>query len=114
MKTINVKTKLIPDIFIHNNTISKITKIDPKFIVKEFDIILHDDLRVNKVILKNGNHPHCNPRTKEYCIPEKLIGKKFNKLIYSFLISSFSIIDAGNCYEIPWGSINYEWGHYGF
>ena len=91
---------------IYRNEIFNIIDIHRKFIVKEF-IVKTVDGNIDSVFLNNP-HPNANPRTGEFCIPNKLRKLTFDKTTISLIRSMITCFNLDDCYFTPWDEIQYE------
>ena len=100
-----VKKKIIPEKLITNKEFYKIKITDNTYIVEEF--IVHIDnktKKIEKIRITKGRHPNCDPKTKDFCIPEFLKEKEFNSESLDIIINVIKLFYFDSSYEKPWYS----------
>jgi hypothetical protein len=100
MREVNVPYKLI-----FKNQIHEITKLDRKFVIKDYKIKTVNG-KIDTVTLQNP-HPNANPRTGEFCIPHRLRMLPLNENTLKMIKSMLCCFNLDDCYFTPWDEIEY-------
>lgn len=103
-----VIVNIIPERIIFKRDLYKITNIDKKYIIKEYTIQTYKN-GFEKLILKSP-HPNAIPKTGEFCIPERLIGKPVDSKL-KFIIETQLLVtyNLDNCYFTPWDELQCQY-----
>jgi len=101
-----IKEVLTPCKLIFGNRIFELTKIDKKFIIKNY-IIKTVDEKIDSIFIKNP-HPNAKPRTGEFCIPNSLRKLDFNKNTLQMIRLMLCCFNLDDCYFTPWNEIEYR------
>jgi len=103
-----VKTKLIPNRLIFKKGVKTITDVHPKFIVNEYIIEYGEGNLLSRVLLVDAHHPNCNPKTKEFCLPDNLKCKESDPSLIPIIESLIRTFNFESSYYQPWNEFEYE------
>jgi hypothetical protein len=106
-----VTEKKVNDIFvpkrmIYQNKLYKIKKFDKKYIIKGYRVDLIDGKLFNIII--DGVHPNADPITNDFCLPDSLYDKEFDKKTRHVIENMLRTFNVDACYFTPWGEIEFE------
>jgi hypothetical protein len=100
-----IKKKIIPEKLISNDKFFRIKLIDNKYITREFEIHLNNKTKkIEKLRITKGRHPNCDPKTKDFCMPEFLKEQQFNSESMDLIINMIKLFNFKSSYETPWNS----------
>lgn len=100
--------KIIPKKLICNTSIYKIIITKPTFIIRNFDIYVNKDEKIEKIIITNGKHPNCNPETKIMCLPDYIKDLEMNNQTLNMIICMIEIFNFNSAYYQPWSVFEYD------
>jgi len=83
-----------------NNKLFKIKDFDIRYKINGLTFITKDN-KVQSIKIMNGSHPNMDPKTREYCIEEKLKNKEFDIGYLFMIISIIETWQLNNCYRKP-------------
>jgi hypothetical protein len=92
-----------PSKLIFKNQLYQIIDLHEKFIIKSYKIKTVDNM-IDSVILNNP-HPNANPRTGEFCLPNRLRSFKLNKKTKGMIGVMLCNFNLDDCYFAPWNEI---------
>ena len=106
-----VTEKRINDIFvpqrmIYNNKLYNIKRVAERYIIKGYRVDLIDGKIFNIII--DGVHPNADPNTNDFCIPDSLYDKEFDKEAQYIIENMLRTFNIDACYFTPWGEIEFE------
>jgi len=105
---VKIKRKIIPNKCIMDNQVYKITRLNPEFIIDNFDVIFDKERKkIKSVFLENRQHPNCNPKTNEFCIPNSFKELNFNEDSIIFISGLLECFNLDYSYDIPWSGFDY-------
>jgi len=107
MKKYNIRKKLIPQrILTREKKIYKIIEVDKPFIINEYDVITDKNDYIKELLLYS-KHPNCDPASGRFCLPEEIIGKKFNTFTKRLIEEMLIVYNLRDAYFSPW--LNLKW-----
>jgi len=92
--------EIYPTHMFKGNKLFKIKSFNNCFKINGLTFITKDN-KVQSIKIINGSHPNMDPKTREYCIDEKLKNKEFD---ISYLFMIISLIETwyiNNCFRKP-------------
>ena len=98
---------IVPDKMFFDNKKFVLTKVDPEFVIKIYDIFLDRNNCVRKLSLLS-KHPNCDPKTKLFCLPNFVKENEFNEAVKCMIYYCLSTFNLENCYFMPWGNCEYQ------
>jgi len=106
VERIIVEKVLVPKRMILKDKLYEITSIDPKYVIKKYEVKLVD----NKIdsITMDVPHPNTDPENKEFCIPAELRECAFSKEIKELVEHYLTSFNLDYCYFLPLEKIQYR------
>ena len=101
-----IEKEIIPKTMYYHSKIHDIFYVDPRLIIKKYEILLNDKSEVESLNLFNP-HPNCNLKTNEFCLPDYAIGKEL-KDVQDYIDYTLSVYNLENSWWQPWGLIKYN------
>ncbi|MHA1802245.1 MAG: hypothetical protein ACTSWJ_10955 [Candidatus Heimdallarchaeaceae archaeon] len=93
---------IIPDRAIYDGMLYRMN-IDRKFILKGYKV-KSINKKIDQIFVK-GTHPNANPRTREFCIPNKLRKYSLNSETTNVIQTIMRCFNLDDCYFTPWDEI---------
>lgn len=99
------KETISPDKLIYDSNFYNIEITDFNYIINGFHIYT----KKNKIqnIKLNCSHPNCNPKTKEFCIPDFIKDLEVTKESIQIIINMLKLFNFDNSYYQPWIAFKY-------
>jgi hypothetical protein len=66
--------------------------------IKKITLYLDRANRLTKVVVDTKVHPNCDPRTKEFCLPEEVKKLEYNETLVKLVGSLLSVWNLDNCF----------------
>ena len=101
MKKITFKKEIIPQTWIINSKVYKLTRVNPKYIINKFSIITNDDEKIENIFIESGIHPNCCPEDGNFCIPDFLRNLEINDQTMNLIINMLMRWDDDSSYFWP-------------
>jgi len=99
------KETILPDKLIYDSNLYKIEITDPDYIINGFQVYTEKN-KIQKIKL-NCYHPNCNPKSKEFCIPDCVKNLELNKESIHLITNMLKLFNFDSSYYQPWISFNY-------
>jgi hypothetical protein len=99
---VNIEPKKI----ICNQRCYNIEILNKKYIIKALNIYTDKNNFISKIEIIDGEHPNCDPETKEFCIPENLKERKFDSIDFSLIEKMIGVFDFNSSFYMPWADFN--------
>jgi len=106
VKEVEIRKVIVPKKMIYRNSLSRITDIDPKYVMRKYIVRLIDG-KIDSVYL-DCVHPNSDPDTNQFCIPYELRNLPLDEQTIEYIEHMIGIFNLDNCYFTPWGEIEYE------
>lgn len=92
--------EIYPTHIFKENKLFKIKDCNNNFKINGLTFITKDN-KVQSIKIMNGSHPNMDPKTREYCIDEKLKNKEFDMSYLFMIISMVETWHLNNCFRKP-------------
>lgn len=94
---------IVPDRAIYDGNLYRM-EVSRKFTLRGFKIRSVND-KINQIFIK-GTHPNANPRTREFCLPNKLRKQPLNSETTNIIQTIMRCFNLDDCYFTPWDEID--------
>lgn len=106
------KERIIPNKLILDSKFRKIKITNSEYYIDKFTVYLNENNHIEKLIIDTGKHPNCNPKNKEFCLPDLV--KNINFIEYNnfkpmdLIISMLELYNFNSSYFQPWNEFEYD------
>jgi len=97
-----IEKTIVPNKLICNSILYNITILNSNYIINEFTIYTNEMKKIEKIIINKGNHPNCDPKTKEFCFPDFIKDNVVNDETIQIIENMFKIFNFDSAFYQPW------------
>ena len=101
-----IEKRIIPNKLICNKSLYEITLNSDKYVIKKIVVFINRDNKIEKLFILDGIHPNCNPKTKEFCIPNSIKQIQFDKNSLEIIENTIKIFNFDSAFFQPWNDFN--------